>query len=67
MTGYSEEHPVPRSQPHHYETYIEYCPVCGRERKEMTRKPGKRVKTDNVTADFYAYYEFKEVYDWCDG
>lgn len=67
MTGYAEEHPVPRDEPHHYITHVEYCPVCGAEETHKTRKPGPRVTTRNSTADHYAYYIIEEQYDYCEG
>lgn len=65
MTGYAEAEPVSRDQPHHYIIHVEYCPVCGKERTERTRKPGPRIKTDNEAADFYNYYILEERYDYC--
>lgn len=44
-----------------YMTYVEYCPVCGKEdtwrERRYTPRPEK----------WEDRHDFKEVYDWCNG
>ena len=67
MTGYAAAEPVPRTAPHHYVTHVEWCPVCGRERTDITRMAGPRPRDPDPIKDWQLTHIYDERYDWCEG